>query len=308
MPANRTDLAMESFENADEGAMSGVRVSRWETDGIELTEVLITDNEAAQMLDKPKGSYLTLECRLLLERDPDARLAMASLLAEEIDRLLPGDDGQKPVLVVGLGNRSITPDSLGPGVVDRTLVTRHILGTPCAGGDMNSVCAIAPGVLGVTGIESMELVEAVVRAVKPRAVLCVDSLAAKDSRRIGCTIQLTDTGIQPGGGVGNHRKPLTRDSVGTPVVSVGMPTVVYAATLARDAFAWLSDQQGDDDPHEAALADMEKALLGAEIGEMIVTPREIDSIVQDAAGIIASGINRALQPSLSDAEIAAMMD
>jgi len=183
-----------------------------------------------------------------------------------------------------------------------------MLGAPWAQSGMNSVCAIAPGVLGITGVESLELVEALVDALGPRAILCVDSLAARDSRRIGCTVQLTDTGIQPGSGVGNHRQSLTRESVGVPVVSVGMPTVVYAATLARDAFAWLADQQGDDEPHEEALADMERTLLSARIGEMIVTPREIDSIVQDAAGIIATGINRALQPSLSEAEIAAMMD
>ena len=210
-------------------------------------------------------------------------------------------------MVVGLGNRFITPDSLGPGVVDRTLATRHLM-NEYRSSNLRSVCAVAPGVLGVTGIESMELVEALARTLQPRVVLCVDSLAARDSRRIGSTIQLTDTGIQPGAGVGNHRRPLTRDSVGVPVISVGMPTVVYAATLARDAFAWLADRQGDSDAHEEALADMERTLLGGDIGEMIVTPREIDAIIQDASGIIASAINRALQPTLSDAEIAAMMN
>nr|AIF26038.1 putative spore protease [uncultured bacterium Ad_125_D08] len=304
----RTDMAVEAFENVEGGSVEGVRVSRWETDGVEITEVLITDNEAAQLLGKPRGSYLTLECPLLLERDPDARLAVASILSEEIGRLLPEREAGAPVLVVGLGNRDITPDSLGPGVVDRTLVTRHIQGAPFAAGNMDSVCAVAPGVLGVTGIESMELVEAVSRAVRPRVILCVDSLAARDSHRIGCSIQLTDTGIQPGAGVGNHRRPLTRESVGAPVISLGMPTVIYAATLARDAFAWLARREGDAEDHEEALADMEKALLGDAIGEMIVTPRDIDAIVQDAVGIIASGINRALHPNLSDAEISAMME
>ena len=308
MPINRTDLAMECFENADGGAIPGAQVSHWESGGIEITEVLVTDNEASQLLDKPKGAYLTLECPLLLERDPDARLAMASLLAEEIGRMLPDGDVSAPVLVVGLGNRSITPDALGPGVVDRTLVTRHMLGAPWAQSGMNSVCAVAPGVLGITGIESMELVEALVKAISPRAILCVDSLAARDSHRIGCTIQLTDTGIQPGAGVGNHRKPLTCQSVGVPVISVGMPTVVYAATLAKDAFAWLADRQDDGTDHEDALQDMEQTLLAGEIGEMIVTPREIDAIIQDASGIIASAVNRALQPTLSDAEIAEMMN
>ena len=308
MIETRTDLAMEAFENTDGGPLPGVRVGHWETDGIRVTEVVVTDNEAARQLGKPKGTYLTLESDLLRERDPEARLAMASLLGEEIGRVLPKGEGNAPVMVVGLGNRAITPDALGPGVVDRTLVTRHLLGGPLSGESMESVCAVAPGVLGVTGIESMELVEALVKQVKPRAILCVDSLAARDSRRIGSAIQLTDTGIQPGAGVGNHRKALTEQSVGTPVISVGMPTVNYAATLARDAFAWLNAQTGDDADHEAALEDMEKTLLEGELGDMIVTPREIDSIIQDAAGIIASGINRALQPRLSDAEIAAMMD
>ncbi len=307
MSTVRTDLAMECFENTSQGAIPGARVSRWDSDGIEVTEVVITETGAARQLGKPKGSYLTLECPLLRERDPEARLAMAGLLAEEIASSLPHGDPSEPVLVVGLGNRAITPDALGPAVVDRTLATRHLMENR-TGGPLRSVCAIAPGVLGITGIESVELVESLVRSVSPRAILCVDSLAARDSRRIGATIQLTDTGIQPGAGVGNHRRPLTRESVGRPVISLGMPTVIYAATLARDAFAWLSAQNGDMESHEAALEDMEKTLLRADIGEMIVTPREIDAIVQDAAGIIASGINRALQPSLSDAEIAAMMD
>ncbi|MBQ3269437.1 MAG: GPR endopeptidase [Clostridia bacterium] len=308
MGSVRTDLAVEAFDGENAGALPGVRISHWETNGVAVTEVRITDNEAAHRLGKPKGAYLTLECPLLRDRDPDARLAVAALLGEELARALPEEAGKAPVLVVGLGNRSITPDALGPGVVDRTLVTRHMLSAPGVDPGMRSVCAIAPGVLGITGIESMELVAAVVKAVSPRAVLCVDSLAARDSRRIGSTIQLTDTGIQPGAGVGNRRQALTRESLGAPVISVGMPTVIYAATLARDAFAWLNAQNGDDEPHEAALEDMERALLGSDIGEMIVTPREIDAIVQDAAGIIASGINRALQPQLSDAEIAAMMD
>lgn len=303
----RTDLAIEAFENTNAGAIPGIQVSRRETDGILTTEVHIKENEAARKLGKPRGKYLTLESPLLRDRDPQARMKAASLLAQELTEILPKVDPRTPVLVVGLGNRSITPDSLGPGVVDRVLVTRHMSGLWDMEG-LHSVCAISPGVLGITGIESMEIVEAVTRSLKPGFILCVDSLAARDSRRIGSTIQITDTGIQPGGGVGNRRRALTQQSVGAPVISIGMPTVIYAATLARDAFAWLSLHSGDDMPHDEALEEMEKTLLSADIGEMIVTPREIDSIVQDAAGMIASGINRALQPSLSEDEIAAMMD
>lgn len=297
----RTDLAMENLD--PDSSATGVEVHRWQESDIELVEVIVSTPEAARLLGKPQGNYLTLECPLLREHDPDARVAMAALLGEELSRLLASHESA-PVLVVGLGNRSVTPDSLGPAVVDKTLVTRHI----CAGSfvreNMRSVCALAPGVLGVTGIETVELVQSLVRDLKPRAVLCVDSLSARDSQRIGATIQLSNTGIQPGSGVGNHRKPLTRETLGVDVIAVGVPTVVYAATLARDAFARISAAP----PQEEALGALEKDLLDTELGNMIVTPRDIDAIVKNCATLISSGLNRALHPHLSEAEIAAMMD
>ena len=300
----RTDLAMESFNEGDHSP--GVQVSHWDTADVRMTEVIISDEETAHQLGKPCGVYLTMECGLLRERDPEARIAVSALLGEELGRMIRSES-DAPVLVIGLGNRFITPDSLGPLAVDRTLVTRHMLQTEYARSDMRSVCAIAPGVLGVTGVETMEMVQSLAEKLRPRAIVCIDSLAARASERIGSTIQLTDTGIQPGGGVGNHRQPLTRETLGTDVIAIGMPTVVYAATLARDAFAVLSARNGDQ-PDESALDAMERELLSEALGEMIVTPREIDAIVQDAAAVIAAGVNRALQPLLSDAEIAAMMD
>ena len=306
MPSCRTDLAMEAFETGD--AIPGVSVSRWNAEGIDVTEVAVANNGAANALGKPRGRYLTLESSRLRERDPDTRLAIAAMLAEELARLLPEPSPRETVLVAGLGNRNITPDSLGPAVIDRTLATRHLLGGPFGPTGLNSVCAIAPGVLGVTGIETRELVASLIERVKPACLICVDSLAARAAGRIGTTLQLSDAGIQPGSGVGNHRAALTQGQLGLPVISVGMPTVIYAATLARDAFAWLNAENGDIDPHEDALADMERSLLRGDVGDMIVTPREIDAMVQDGAGILASAINRALQPGLSDAELAAMMD
>lgn len=300
----RTDLAMESFNEGDHSP--GVQVSHWDTADVRMTEVIISDEETAHQLGKPCGVYLTMECGLLRERDPEARIAVSALLGEELGRMIRSES-DAPVLVIGLGNRFITPDSLGPLAIDRTLVTRHMLQTEYARSDMRSVCAIAPGVLGVTGVETMEMVQSLAEKLRPRAIVCIDSLAARASERIGSTIQLTDTGIQPGGGVGNHRQPLTRETLGTDVIAIGMPTVVYAATLARDAFAALSARNGDQ-PDESALDAMERELLSEALGEMIVTPREIDAIVQDAAAVIAAGVNRALQPLLSDAEIAAMMD
>jgi len=297
----RTDLAMENL--AGDLSYPGVEVHRWQESDIELIEVVICTDEAARALGKPRGNYLTLECPLLREHDPDARIAMSTLLAEELGRLLESED-TAPVLVVGLGNRSITPDALGPAVIDKTLVTRHVMNAEFANNSLRSVCAVAPGVLGVTGVETAELVESLVRDIRPRAVICIDSLAARDSRRIGCTIQISNTGIQPGSGVGNHRKPFSRETLGVDVIAVGIPTVIYAATLARDAFAMLSDEE----KHEQALDALEKDLLDTSLGNLIVTPRDIDAIVKNCAVLVAAAVNRALQPNLSEAEIAAMMD
>ena len=305
MKSPRTDLAMESFGASGKSEMPGVRVSQWETGGVQLTEVVISDAGSAEELGKACGKYLTLESPLLRERDPETRMAMAALLGEELARLLPEDECA-PVLVVGLGNRFITPDSLGALTVDRTLVTRHMTGSDFFRSDLRSVCAVAPGVLGVTGVETLEMVRSLTESVRPGAVICIDSLSARSSARIGSTMQLTDTGIQPGAGVGNLRQALSAETLGVPVVAVGMPTVIYAATLARDAFEALSDPDAPQD--EAALDAMERELLSEDVGEMIVTPREIDALIVDAAGVIASGLNRALHPGLSDAEIAAMMD
>lgn len=305
MKSPRTDLAMEAFGASGKSEMPGVQVSQWETGGVQLTEVVISDSGSAEELGKACGRYLTLESPLLRERDPETRMAMAALLGEELARLLPPDE-RTPALVIGLGNRFITPDSLGALTVDRTLVTRHMTQSDFFRGDLRSVCAVAPGVLGVTGVETLEMVRCLTECVRPGAVVCIDSLSARSSVRIGATLQLTDTGIQPGAGVGNPRQALNAQTLGVPVIAVGMPTVIYAATLARDAFEALSDPDAPTD--ETALDAMERELLSEDVGEMIVTPREIDAMVTDAAGIIASGLNRALHPGLSDAEIAAMMD
>ena len=298
----RTDLAMEAFQGPD-NSFPGVHVNHWETMGIQLTEVAIETEAASQALGKAVGTYMTLECDALRQRDLDARLAMSNLLGEEIARMLHRE-GEAPVLVVGLGNRRITPDSLGPQAVDRTLVTRHMFEELPGFTDerMRNVCAIAPGVLGVTGIETMEMAEALVARVHPQAILCIDSLAARASSRIGAAVQLTDTGIRPGSGVGNHRRSLTREALGVPVIAIGMPTVIYAATLARDAMEALSPDAEDGD-----LDRIEQELLTGERGDMVVTPREIDGLIADAADVIASAINRALQPDLSQEEIMAMM-
>ena len=174
-------------------------------------------------------------------------------------------------------------------------------------GSTPTICAIAPGVLGVTGIETMEMVRSIVQSVHPRAVIAVDSLAARSISRVGSAVQLTDTGIQPGSGVGNHRSALTEESLGVPVIALGVPMVIYAATIARDAFELLA---GEDDSaeQEEALDQMAEELLAGSMGEMIVTPREVDALVEDAANMLSCGINRALHPGLSPSDLLTMMN
>ena len=224
MSSIRTDLAMEAFQGLGREALPGVKVNHWVETGVEVTEVIVRDEQAAREMGKPQGAYLTLECAALRHRDTEARLAVANLLGEELSRLVkPGDTA--PVLVVGLGNRHVTPDSLGPRAAEKVLVTRHMFRELPEYADrrMRSVCAVAPGVLGVTGVETGEAVEGLVRSIHPCAVVCVDSLAAGAARRICAAVQMTDTGIRPGSGVGNHRRALTKDTLGVDVINQNEP-------------------------------------------------------------------------------------
>lgn len=298
----RTDMALEASQAA--GSIPGVHVSQWEEESVSITEVRVETEEAAQRLGKSVGTYLTLECEGVRRRDPAAREEVQNVLGEEIARLLPPDEQGAPVLVVGLGNRRVTPDSLGPKTVDGTLVTRHLLRElpDKVDGRLNPVCAIAPGVMGATGLETMETVGALVKEIHPRCLIVIDSLAARASSRVGVSIQLSDTGIQPGSGVGNHRRALNERELGVRVIALGMPTVVYAVTIARDALEIL----GEGETNPAALDEVTKSLFENEIGEMIVTPREVDDMIDDAAQMLAGGINRALQTALSPEEIAGL--
>ena len=298
----RTDMALEASQAA--GSIPGVHVSQWEEESVSITEVRVETEEAAQRLGKSVGTYLTLECEGVRRRDPAAREDVQNVLGEEIARLLPPDEQGAPVLVVGLGNRRVTPDSLGPKTVDGTLVTRHLLRELPDKVDerLNPVCTIAPGVMGATGLETMETVSALVKEIHPRCLIVIDSLAARASSRVGVSIQLSDTGIQPGSGVGNHRRALNERELGVRVIALGMPTVVYAVTIARDALEIL----GEGETNPAALDEVTKSLFENEIGEMIVTPREVDDMIDDAAQMLAGGINRALQTALSPEEIAGL--
>ena len=205
--------------------------------------------------------------------------------------------------MVGLGNRNVTADALGTRVVERTLVTRH-LGESLARemrGRLRGVSAIAPGVLGLTGIETAELCRGLIQRVRPAAVVAIDALAAFDSGRICSTIQITNTGIEPGSGVGNHRLGLTEETLGVRVIAVGVPMVVYASTIARDAMARLMEEYHvDSGDHSEAAGRLLQQVADGFLGNMVVTPREIDEMVLSVADLLSEGLNRALQPSLDE--------
>lgn len=288
----RTDLALEARDIWAESAgktaqLNGVEASESRRDGCPVTTIRITSPEGARALGKPEGSYITLELDGLRRREPNAFSRCAGALAAELRTLLPLNEGDS-VLVAGLGNRAITPDCIGPVAVRHTLVTRHLVQQlPEQFGRFRPVAALAAGVLADTGVESSELVRAMAEKVRPACLIVIDALASRSLDRLCRTVQLTDTGITPGSGVGNHRAALNRETLGLPVLAVGVPTVVDAATLCADVLA----QAGADLPEPDALS-------GAASG-VVVTPRDIDQSAADLAKVIGCGITLALQDDLS---------
>lgn len=288
MRDRRTDLALEARElQQGEGrALPGVESEDTETQGFPLTTVRVTGEEGAHALGKPVGVYHTLDLTGVGRREERAFPRAVEALAGLLRPLLPPERGE--VLVVGLGNRAITPDAVGPKAADRTLVTRHLITmAPEHFGELRPVCALAAGVLGTTGMESAELVRAVRDKLCPGAIIAVDALCARRVERLCATVQVCDSGIAPGSGVGNHRFALTRETMGVPVIAVGVPTVVDGATLCADL---LEEVGGKVDEH---------ALAGAPGATLMVTPRDIDQRVEDMAKVIGYGISLALQEGLT---------
>lgn len=285
MLERRTDLALETHELRSGGrAMPGVECEEAEREGFPLTTVRVTGPEGAAALGKPQGTYHTLDLTGLERREEGAFPRAVTALSELLKPLLP-TGGE--VLVVGLGNRAITPDAIGPQAADKTLVTRHLVTmSPEHFGSFRAVAALAAGVLGTTGVESGEIVKAVGEKIGVGAVIAVDALAARRVERLCATVQVCDTGIAPGSGVGNHRFALDRESLGVPVIAVGVPTVVDGATLAADL---LEAAGREADP---------AALSGAPGASLMVTPRDIDQRVADLSKVIGYAISLALQPEL----------
>lgn len=289
----RTDLAVEQRELIGED-IKGVEYSTRDEGGLTVERLCVTTERAAQLLHKPRGTYVTVSLPPLTDniRDTDERL---TVLAREIAGLLPVNG---LVLVAGLGNVEITPDALGPKAASRVLATRHISGEIARATGLDRLRAVAvlnTGVTGQTGIETGELLLGVIRRIRPSALIVVDALASRRLERLGCTLQISDTGISPGAGVGNHRFRIDAQSMGVPVIAVGVPTVVDAMTLAFDLLDIDDERRG---------VELSRA-VSPEGRAMVVTPKEIDLLVDRAARLISLSINFALQ---SDIEIEDLLD
>ncbi len=314
MSSIRTDLAMEARElySQRNDDLRGVESETQESDGIQVTRVRITSPEGESKMGKPMGNYITIEAEAIKDRDPEYDELVSQRIGQEIKALVNLNKNSN-VLVVGLGNWNITPDSLGPKVVDRVMVTRHILELIPDQVDerVRAVCAIAPGVLGITGIETGEIVKGIVDRVKPDAVIVIDALASRKTHRIGTTIQIADTGINPGSGIGNKRMGINEESLGVKTIAIGVPMVVYAHTIGRDSLEMLikefSAQAAPGTEFYKMLSNMQEDQLDALVeevlsqgmGDLVVTPKEVDMLIDDVANIISEGLNLALHDNIS---------
>ena len=277
----RTDLALEAATALPD--MAGISHRETRTGDAIITHTTVHTAEAAARLGKPQGRYITVEVPPLTD-DETQLLQHATCVGKALATLLPT---QGPVLVIGLGNAAITPDALGPQTADMVLATRHIRGEWARSlglTDLRPVAVLPVGVLGQTGVESSEMAQSLCRALTPSAVIAVDALASRSLTRLGRTVQLCDTGISPGSGVGNNRRALSQELLGVPVIGIGVPTVVDAATIVQEL--------GGHPPADSAKT-------------MMVTPREVDLMVRRAARLIALAINGALQPDYDPADLVA---
>jgi len=276
--------------------------------------VEIMNEEGANQMGKPIGNYVTVESPLMKENDVEAHEEIIRVLAKQLVKIKKLKE-DAVILVVGLGNWNVTPDALGPKVVSRIMVTRHLLAHVPEQIDesVRPVSAIAPGVMGLTGIETSEIVEGVVEKVKPDLVIAIDALASRKTSRVNATIQIADTGVHPGSGVGNKRKGLTEETLGVPVIAIGVPTVVDAATLVNDTIDHIIDAMINEYESSNKESDFYKMLqrlneqekyqlireiLNPYVGDLFVTPKEIDAVIDRLAYIISNAINIAFHPGI----------
>lgn len=283
-----------------------------------INRVRVKNEEGSKLMEKPIGYYLTIEVPRLKEKDPKLVEKVCKSLADELKRIIKLPI-ESTVLVIGLGNWNVTPDSLGPEVIEKIIVTRHLIEVMPEEYNtkkgIRPVCAISPGVLGITGIETGEVIKGLVEKVQPDLIIAIDALASRSMERISTTIQITDTGVYPGSGIGNKRMGITEETMEVPVIAIGVPTVVDAATMANDALDMLlgqfSRQAKPGSDFYKLLQSMGKEqkyalireVLRPFIGQLVVTPKEIDSLIESISKTLAGGINLALHPGIDYDEV-----
>ena len=298
----RTDLALEAREKFEEDNIEVKGVVLEEKNvgkDMLISKVVIETENGAKSMGKPKGTYITLEAPNMMEDNEDYHREISDCLAEQLLAMIPGSEREQSVLVVGLGNREVTADALGPQVVDNLFITRHVVKAygkaayNCT--KMNLVSSIEPGVMAKTGMETAEIIQGVVEETRPDVLIVVDALAARSTKRLNRTIQITNTGIQPGSGVGNHRNALTEETLGIPVIAIGVPTVVDAATIVGDALEKLLKDDKDFDTvkymgqHRTAFA---------ELNNMYMTGKDIDAVIKRVSFTVSEGINIAMEKNM----------
>lgn len=306
----RTDLALEDKERfeSDNVEVQGVSLKEDydEEREIKVTTVKIETENGAKVMRKPVGTYITMEAPNMAVPDEDYHDEISKELAKFLARFIKKDKEDYSILVVGLGNRKVTPDALGPYVVDNLNITRHIVkeyGKYAMGEeDVRLVSAIVPGVMAQTGMETVEIIKGIVRETKPDMMIAVDALAARSSRRLNRTIQITDTGINPGSGVGNHRNAITEETVGIPVLAIGVPTVVDAATIVNDTMENLIMALESSETlrgvgvvmqgyNAAEKYELVKELISPHLNGLFVTPKDIDETVKRISYTISEALN-----------------
>lgn len=315
----RTDLAVEAKEIYEEENKKNIKGVEFTEDfdlGVKIVDVKILDEDGERSMGKPIGRYVTLELPESLNYDKDVMEDVSKVFATTLSHMI-NIDKDMTTLVVGLGNWNITPDALGPKVISKLMITRHLreLVPDKIDENIRPVCALSPGVLGLTGIETGEIIKAVVEKIKPNLIICIDALASRNTERVNKNIQIGNTGISPGSGIGNKRMEISERTLGIPVIAIGVPTVVHAITLANDSIDLAIDafinQSNSGSEFFKMLNSIDRnekqsllnEILYPYIGDMFVTPKEIDMDIDVLSKIIAGGINIALQPALDIDEI-----
>ena len=306
----RTDLASERrdiYQKANKlEEIEGIETSKEDVnENIKVERVKITNEKGQQAIGKPMGNYVTIDVKNLKIAGEDEIQKASETVTKELKSLIDTHiQKQEEILVVGLGNIYVTPDSLGPKVINEIDVTRHLINylPQYVEEGTRPVCAVAPGVLGTTGIETMEILKGIVENTKPKMIMVIDALASRSIDRISSTIQISDTGIVPGAGVGNTRKEISQATLGIPVIALGIPTVVELATLVSDGIDIFIDRLQEKAESNEYLNKLqqndkyEEVKEALNVGEynMIVTPKEIDDLIENMKDVVARGINFAV--------------